>query len=255
VKAIAVLVLGIALWLPCNAAPAGRLLDGVGFDQRIGARLPLETPFADESGAPVRLQDFVGPKPVLLMLVDYDCRNLCGTMLGELAARLRDLDLRAGHDFQVLVASFDPRETPAIARAKKARYPLAAGAWHFLTGTPQAIGALTRTLGFRYKPERNSDGFVHPAGAVIVTPEGQISRYLFALDPDNTALRYGLIAASGHRLGTPVDRLWLLCHRFDPASGRYTSLVTGFERALGFASVAALAALIAWLARRGHGGA
>jgi protein SCO1/2 len=251
-KAIVFLALGIVLSMPCLAAPADRLLDGVGFDQRIGARIALEAAFTDEAGTRVHLRDFVGPNPALLMLADYDCRNLCGTMIGELAARLRELDLRAGRDFQVVVASFDPGETPAIARAKKARYPIAAEDWHFLTGTPKAIAALTRTVGFRYKREGDSDGFVHPAGAVILTPEGRISRYVFALDPDNTALRYGLIAASGHRLGSPVDRLWLLCHSFDPASGRYTSLITGVERALGLATVAALAGLIAWLARRGR---
>jgi len=249
-RSFALLALGLALALPCGANTADRMLAGVGFEQRIGAAVPAALPFADEAGAPVRLDRFLGARPVLLVLAYYRCPNLCGTMLSELAARLRDLDLAAGRDFQVVVVSFDPDETAAIARAKKAQYRVPGRAWHFLTGTPRSIHELTAAVGFRFKPDAAAGGFLHPAGAVILTPQARVSSYLFAFEPDNAALRYGLIAASGNRLGSPLDRLWLLCHRFDPATGRYTSLVTQIERGLGLTSVAAFAGVFVWLCRR-----
>ena len=51
-----------------------------------------------------------------------------------------------GTDYNVVTVSFDPRETPDLAAAKKKNYiarygrPGAAEGWHFLTGQPEAIG-------------------------------------------------------------------------------------------------------------------
>jgi protein SCO1/2 len=249
-KVLAALVLGVMLSASSRAAPAEAWLAGVDFEQRLGARVPLDPLFADEAGAAVRLGDFVGRGPLLLVLGYYACRNLCGTLIGELAGRLRELDLRAGRDFQVVVVSVDPDETPASARARKAQYRGAVDAWHFLTGDAAAVRALAAAVGYRYRRERAAAGFVHPAGVVIVAPDARVSRYLFALDPDDAALRYGIIAASGNRLGSASDRLWLLCHGFDPATGRYTGLVTDLGRGLGLASAAAFAGLVGLLVRR-----
>ena len=53
-------------------------------------------------------------------------------------------------------AGLNPGETPELARAKKAAYlerykrDGAGNGWHFLTGDPQSISALTRAVGFRY---------------------------------------------------------------------------------------------------------
>lgn len=251
-RALAVIALVAVLCAPSAAAPAQALLDGVGFEQRFGAVVPLDLVFSDETGAPARLDDLVGRGPTLLVLGYYACRNLCGTFMSELAARLRELDLHAGRDFQVIAVSIDPDETPAAARARKAQYHGMADAWRFLTGRPEAIRALAEAVGYRYRHERAAAGFIHPAGAVIVTPAARVSRYVFALDPGDAALRYGIIAASGDRLGTAADRFWLLCHGFDPATGRYTSLVTGIERGLSLASVAAFAGFVGWLGRRGR---
>jgi protein SCO1/2 len=227
-------------------------LDHVGLEQRIGAFVPVDAVVTEEAGRSLQLRELLAGRPAILVLAYYACRNVCGTLLGELAARLRDLDLRAGRDFDVLVVSIDPREGPNAARARKAQYAADAAAWHFLTADARTIAALAATAGMRFERERDADGFVHPAAMLVLTPAGRISSYLFALEPDGAALRYGLIAASEHRLGTPSDRLWLLCHRFDPATGRYTSLVAGLERGLSLVSVALLAACIAWAARRGR---
>ena len=58
--------------------------------------------------------------------------------------------LNAGSDFEIVAVSFDPRDTPKSASAKKAAYlerykrPGAAEGWHFLTGDQQSIDALTK---------------------------------------------------------------------------------------------------------------
>jgi protein SCO1/2 len=239
----------MAFSLQCAAAPSDRLLEGVGLDQQVGASLPLSARFQDEAGRTVRLADFVGPRPAMLLLAYYTCRNICGSAVGELAARLGDIDLKAGRDFEVVVVSFDASDTPAEASAMKARYT-GAQAWHFLTAGQDAVDAITHAVGLRLKRDDTIAAFIHPVAAVIATPRGVISRYILALDPDTTALRYGLIAASDDALGTPIDRLWLLCHSFDPRSGRYTSLVTTMERTFGVACAAALAGLLGGLTRR-----
>jgi protein SCO1/2 len=253
----------VAPRIPAHRAPGtstqASLLAGVGLDQRIGASLPLDAPFRDEAGRAGPLGRYFGRTPVVLVLAYYGCRDLCGATLAALAAALPGIGLVAGRDYQVVVASFDPGDTPAEARASKARYvryetvPEATDGWHFLSGDAEPIARLASAVGFRYRRDPHADAFVHPSAAVLVTPDGRIARYVLSLDPEDAALRYGLIEASGNRLGTPVDRLWLLCHPFDPETGRYGSLVVGAQRILGLATVLALAAGVAALVRRRRG--
>lgn len=244
---LAAMLLPLLLVGTAAASPAARLLDGVGFDQRIGARVPLDAAFRDQAGRAVRLGDQFRGRPVALLLAWYDCPNLCGTLIGEFAARLRETDLVAGRDYRVIVASFDPHDSPAAARRMQTRYGIDAP---FLTGPPGSIDALTRSVGFRAARDRDTDAWIHPGGVVLLAPDGRVSRYVFALDPGAGTLRYGLVEASAGRIGGPADRLWLLCHTYDPQTGRYTSLVENLGRGVGLASLLALAGVTGWCARR-----
>ena len=47
---------------------------------------------------------------------------LCTQVLNALASSLDVMSLEPGKDFDVVTISFDPRETPALAAAKKATY-------------------------------------------------------------------------------------------------------------------------------------
>ena len=120
------------------------VLKKVGFDQRLNNRIPLEAVFLDESGKPVKLGDFLG-KPVLLTLVYFECPMLCTLSLNGLVKALRALSFDAGNQFEVITVSFDARETPNLAAAKKKTYlqeynrPKGDSGWHFLTGQQSSI--------------------------------------------------------------------------------------------------------------------
>src|SRR5439155_992541 len=95
-------------------------LRDVGVDQHLGAALPLDLAFRDESGGTTLLRDYFDGKPVLLSLVYFGCPMLCGQSLSGLAASLKAVSFAPGKEFTVLVVSFDPRDTPAVAGGKKA---------------------------------------------------------------------------------------------------------------------------------------
>jgi protein SCO1 len=122
--------------------------------------------------------------------------------------------------------------------------------WHFLTGDAGAIAQLTAAAGFRYVRDEPSGQYAHPGGALLITPQGKIARYLPGVDFPERELKYGLIEASGERVGSPADRLWLLCFHYDPATGKYGAAATTAVRASGMLTVIVLGAAIGiWLRR------
>jgi len=234
--------------LPASERPA-RARD-VAFEQRLDAALPLDTPFVDAGGATVRLGDLVGERPVLLVPAYYECPMLCTLVLNGVVRMARALPLDAGTDFDVVVFSFDPDETPALAAAKKEtllaeyRRPGSEHGWHLLTGPRESIDALTRAIGFRYGYDPASDQFAHASGLVVVTPDGRTSQYFFGVEFSARDVRLAVVEASSGRVGSIVDQLLLLCLEWDPSRGRYTTSVMNAIRAGGLLTLLALAAFV-----------
>jgi protein SCO1/2 len=140
---------------PDNVRPT--VLREIGFDQKLGDKVPLDVPFRDEAGNEVRLRDyFTAGRPVVLNLVYFDCPMLCTVTLSGMASALKELRFDAGQEFEVVTLSFDPKEGPEQAAAQKARFlaryqrPGAEKGWHFLTGEAAAIHRITKAVGFRY---------------------------------------------------------------------------------------------------------
>jgi protein SCO1/2 len=132
------------------------VVEKIGVDQKLGAPIPLDLEFRDESGGTVRLgQYFTTGKPVVLSLVYYRCPGLCTMTLNSMSAAFKPLTLDVGKDFEVVTVSIDPKETPKLAAAKKAEYlkrygrPGAEAGWHFLTGDEASIQALASAVGVR----------------------------------------------------------------------------------------------------------
>ncbi len=211
--------------LPAAAVPAP--LREIGFDQNIGAAIPLDAPFRNEAGDAVRLGDYFGEKPVVMVFAYYECPMLCTLAINGLASALNILTLDAGRDFEVVIVSFDPRDTPAAATAKKATYlsrykrPGADAGWHFLTGDRESIDRVTKAAGFRYAWDQDTKQWAHPAGVIVLTPEGRLARYLFGIEYGPRDLRFALVEASAGKLGSRVDSLLLYCYHYDPMTGRY----------------------------------
>jgi protein SCO1/2 len=228
----------------------------VGFDQRLGEGVPLDLAFTDEEGRSVRLRDYFGRKPVVLSLVYYRCPMLCTISLNGLAAALEVLSFVPGQEFEVVTVSFDPEETPVLAAAKKkaylARYrrPGAHAGWHFLTGSKASVEALTRAVGFRYVWDEATKQFAHPAGVLVLTPEGRISHYLFGVEYAPKDLRLALVDAAGGAIGNPVDQVLLYCYQYDPQTGRYSAAILNLVRLLGALTVVALGGFILVASRK-----
>lgn len=262
-RSILAVLIAILVVAPIPAAlaqpPKPAFLDGVGLDQNLGKQIPLDLVFKDETGKSVKLGEyFDGKKPVILTLVYYDCPMLCTLVLNDLTRGMNALDtLSAGTDFQVITVSFDPKETPALAAEKKETYlqsyhrPRAAEGWHFLTGDEASIHQLTEAVGFHYKWDPKFNQYMHPSGITILTPTGTISRYFFGIDYDMKDLKLSLEEASGNKIGKLTDQILLYCFHYDPATGKYSLIVTRLLKVGGLLTLAALGAF--WFVMfRGH---
>jgi protein SCO1/2 len=231
-------------------------LKNVGIDQRLNESLPLDAAFRDETGRAVHLGDYFGKRPVVLALVYYNCPMLCTQVLNGLVSALGVLTISAGYDFDVIAVSFDSRETPAMAAAKKeaylARYRRSGAVlgWHFLTGDGSAIERLTKSIGFRFHFDEKIEQFAHASAVYVATPEGRLSHYFYGIEYAPRDLRLGLVEASAGRIGTPVDQILLYCFHYDPTRGKYGAAVIHIMRAAGILTVALIAVSIGIMSRR-----
>jgi len=226
---------------PANTRPPR--LENVGIEQHLDAQVPPDLTFRDETGKTVKLADYFGRKPLILNLVYYNCTMLCGEALAGLASAMRLVKFDVGNEFDVVTVSFDPRETPAMAAAKKKDYvgrygrPNAAAGWHFLTGQQESINALTKAVGFQYQYDAKTNQYAHATAIMVLTPQGHISRYFYGVDFPPKDLRMGLVEASQGRIGNAVDAVLLYCYHYDPESGKYGAMVANILRLAAAATI------------------
>jgi protein SCO1 len=243
IKAVATVALFFGLVaspvLADRSEPLPKQLENVGVTEHPGARLPLQLEFTDENGTTVRLgQYFSGKRPVILTLNYFRCPMLCGLQLTGLADGLKGLDWTAGKQFEIVTLSFDPLDTPALAKAKKATYIAdygragAAQGWHFLTGTQSNIKAVADAVGFRYQYLPEQKQYAHPAAIFLASPDGHEARVLYGVEFPSKTLRLALLEASQGKVGTTTDQLLLYCFHYDASQGRYT-LAAGRIMSLG----------------------
>ncbi|HKX27822.1 MAG TPA: SCO family protein, partial [Blastocatellia bacterium] len=180
---------------PASVKPP--MLKEVGIDQLLNNQVPLDLEFKDENGRSVKLAEYFHDKPVVLSLVYYDCPQLCTQVLTGLLGTLKTLPMTPGKEFVSLTVSFDPREKPPLAAAKKREYlerygkPQAAEGWHFLTGDEAPIQALARSVGFRYVWDPVTKQYAHASGIMVITPQGKVSRYFYGIEYAPRDLRFG----------------------------------------------------------------
>ena len=240
---------------PANMRPPG--LQNVGIEQHLNEQIPPNLMFRDETGKTVQLADYFGRKPMILNLVYYQCPMLCGEVLSGLESALRVLKFDVGKDFDVLTISFDPKETPEMAAAKKAEYLKrygragAAGGWHFLTGPQNSIDALTKAAGFQYQYDSKSGQFAHATAIMVLTPEGKIAQYYYGVEFAPKDLRLGLVQASQHKIGNLVDEVLLYCYHYDPDTGKYGAIVSRILKLAAGATILVLGTFLIVMFRLG----
>jgi protein SCO1/2 len=259
---VAVLVgaLTVAWSTHSNARTDGApgILSQVGIDQKLGEKIPLDLQFRDGAGNAVSLSDYFNDKPVVLSLVYYDCPMLCTQVLNGLLGSMKALTLNAGGEFEVVTVSFDSRETPELALEKKKVYldqydrAGAEEGWHFLTGDEASVAALTKSVGFRYAWDEDTQQFAHASGIMVLTPDGTLARYFYGIEFAPRDLKLGLVEASDGKIGSPVDQILLYCFYYDPVKGKYGLAIMNIIRILGTATILVMGTAIFLMIRRGR---
>ena len=222
----------------------------VTFSQRLGERLPLDARFTDEEGRPVTLGDYFGKKPIVLAFVYYQCPMLCPLVMNGISSALKVVPFTAGNEFDVVLISFDARDTPEAANAKKRAHlqhwatPETANGWHFLTGEEAEIRRVTSAAGFTFEWDESSQQFAHVSGLLVATPDGRLSRYFYGVEYSPKDLRLALVDSGQGRLGSVVDELLLYCFHYDPANGRYGAVFMNIMRLGGVLTVGLVAGFI-----------
>jgi protein SCO1/2 len=231
-------------------------LKSVTIQQKLNTQLPLATPFKDETGQTKPLGAYFGKRPVVLALVYYECPMLCTQILNGMVRAAKVLRFTAGSEYDFVAISFDARETPQQAAAKKAVYlknfghPEAADSWHFLTGDVNSIKSITEAVGFRYAWDPHTGQFAHASAIYVLTPEGRLSKYFYGVDYSPKDLRLALVEASNNKIGNAVDQILLFCYHFDPHSAKYTPYALGILRVAGGATVLMLGGFVFIMLRR-----
>ncbi len=256
-RVAAALALLLLAGVPTQAQSLAPILRQIGIDQKLGQQLPLDLTFRDESGKAVQLRQFFnGQKPVVLTFAYYQCPMLCTLVLNGAVKAMRAMPLELGRDFEAVNISFNPRETPELAAAKRDLYTReygragAAGSWHFLTGDDENIRKATQAAGFRYIWDPDTQQYAHASGIMVLTPEGKFGRYFYGIEYSARDLRLGLVEAASGRIGSKVDQVLLLCFHYDPVTGKYGLIITRIIQVLGTATAVALFGFVFLMLRR-----
>ncbi len=227
---------------PVNVRPPG--LEFVGIEQHLNAEVPDNLEFRDEDGNGVKLSGYFGHgRPVILNLGYYQCPMLCSELLQGLVGSMKALTFNLGKDFDVVTVSFDPRETPEMAAAKKRdimkRYGRANSeqGWHFLTGKADQISALTKSVGFEYQFDTKTEQYAHAAAIVMLTPDRHVSGYFYGVEFSPKDMRLGLVQASQNRIGNIGDQVLLYCYHYDPRTGKYGAVISNILKLAGLVTV------------------
>ncbi len=244
--------------LPARGQQAGlpAILREVSIAQRLNEQIPPEIVFRDEDGMAVHLGDYFGKKPIVLSLVYFDCPALCTEVLNGELRTMKAVSLDLGKDFDVVTISFEPKDSPALAKAKRDVYagqygrPGAKENWHFLTGEQPSIDALTQAVGFHYAYDSASRQYAHAAAILVLTPRGRIARYFYGVQYPARDFRLGLVEASEGKIGTPADHALLYCYQYDPMTGKYGLIVMNVVRLAGLLTVLVLGIFMFVMFRR-----
>ena len=205
-----------------SEAAAGEVVD---FEEQLGQVIPGDIVLRDEEGNLVDMAAFL-TRPTILNFVYYECPGICTPLLNEIADILGKSNLDPDKTpFQLLSVSFEPKDSPAMAREKQANYlkqvgrPLPENTWRFFTGDKENIRRFTEAVGFGYK--RAGGEYIHPGGVIMVSPERKVVRYLYGIQFLPFDFQMGVYEASQGKVTPTTARLLNFCFSFDPVGRTY----------------------------------
>jgi protein SCO1/2 len=250
----------LAISLLLVVAPARANVDpgsfpSLAFRQHPGAQLPLDAKLIDSTGRPETLGAALSARPSVLVLEYLKCQNLCSLVLTGAVRAISSAGIVPGRDVNLVAVSIDPRETSADADSAQAMYTkrfpnpaAAAGGVHFFTAPPDDVRSIASAIGFPYRYDKASGQFAHPAGFVVTTPDGRISRYVLGLYPPPALIKQAVAEASADQVEPPAHPLLLLCFGYDPDEGTAAALAMRLVRWTSAALVVVIAAFVGFLA-------
>ena len=223
----------VSLFAQLDSQP---LIEDVGVEEHLGETINLDLEFTNRFGEKVTLGQLIQVnRPTILAPVYYSCPGLCTLVLNGVARLVNDLEFQMGTDYQVINISFDPTNTPDLAKEKAGNYyrtlndaKAAESHWHFLTGQQENIAQFTQAIGFNYK--KANDQYSHASVLVLVSPQGKITRYLYGVDYPGKDVRRALVEASQGKVGNTLDKMLMYCFRYDPLAGKYVPYAWGIMR-------------------------
>ncbi len=236
-------------------------LQGIRVDEKLGSIIPTDIEFVEsKDGSRTSLQKLLDEeRPVLLTLNYSNCPGLCVSQLNGLLVGINEIgSLKLGRDFTMVSISIDPSETSDRAKSTQKRYSQDLfdqhdqADWHFWTGSEASIQSITEAVGFRYTYDSKLKQYNHPAMAVLISPQGKITRYLYEIGYTGNTLKMAIIEAGEGRVGTSLDMLVLWCAHYDPLENRYSmnarrllSIAAGI-----FVVIGGIACVPFWLSHR-----
>jgi protein SCO1/2 len=152
-----------------------------------------------------------------------------------------------------------------MASAKKANYikaygrPEGAKGWHFLTGDEKSIAILAKQVGFEYHWDKEQKQWAHASAAAVLTPTGEISRYLYGIVFDPKTVRLSMIEAANGKTGTVMDRVILYCFHYNASSSKYSLMLSNIMTGGGALILLVMAIFLApfwirnWRSKRSEG--
>lgn len=254
----------VALSSVASAQDTSELTRAMGIDQKLGDAVPKEPMFLDETGATRTFGSVLKGRPVLVVPISLRCHGGCQILLEGLQKTLYRAEnpnaralikkegrnrLTVGRDFDIVVLSLDPRETPTDAAETKNAFEKKVGyeaePFTVLTGSLANIRKVTDAIGFRYlyQPERNV--LDNATGSVLLTPDGHISSYTIANDFPTVVLERNLETAGANGIGTKADTSQMFgCVQLDPSIVVKRGKI---ESVYNVAGVLTLAGLVGWI--------
>ncbi|APR99445.1 SCO family protein [Pajaroellobacter abortibovis] len=219
--------------------------------EHLGQTLPREAQFVDQNGTTVQLGDlFREHKASVLVFAYHTCPMLCTFVLDAVNKGLRGIPWSVGEQFDVIVISIDPQDTPALASQKREQVLFSYGSrgkqegWHFLVGDETNIHRVSDAAGFYFRYDSEQKQYAHPAAAFLLTPEGKIARYLYGIEYKPTDLRIGLLEASEGRSISTVEKLLLYCYHYDPKGSHYALVALNVMKLGGCVTVVLLGGML-----------
>ncbi|HOH99724.1 MAG TPA: SCO family protein [Bacteroidales bacterium] len=201
----------------------------IGVVEKLGEFLPDDLMVINDTGGIENLLQIIN-KPTIINFVYYRCPGVCTPVMNGLAEVIERSEMVLGKDYQVLTISFDPTESPEMAKKKHSNYmsqisrevdPMG---WRFFTADSLNAARGTDAVGFKYK--RTGNDYLHSATIIMVSPEGKITRYLHGTSYLPFELKMSVVEAMKGQPGPTINRILEYCYAYDPAGQQYVLNVT-----------------------------